>query len=202
MVSDRMKSAYDRIANQFAERYDSMNPVLESFATQFLEQLPDHPAILDAGCGHGRDMAWFEQHGCTVTGIDLSSEMIALARSRTTGQLFEMDLLELDFEPEIFDGIWSNASLLHIPKAQAADVLIQFRNLLKPNGILALGLQQGDFEGWESGIYTDTERYFSRFTEAEVKQLLTASGLVIKSLETHEGGPRTWIHVSAALAAE
>lgn len=197
MVSDRMKVAYNRVASQYDERNGTMNPVLEAFATSFMTELPAHPSILDAGCGTGRDMAWFEQNGCTVTGIDLSSEMLALARTRTTGVLLEMDLLELNFESDSFEGIWTNASLLHIPKARTADILSQFRNLLKTNGILALGLQKGDFEGWESGVYADTERYFSRFTEIEIETLLTASGFVVKSLETREGGPRTWIHILA-----
>ena len=202
MVSDRMKTAYDRVAGQFAQRYDSMTPVLETFAAAFLEQLPEHPEILDAGCGRGRDMAWFEQHGGIVTGIDLSPEMIALARTRTTGQLREMDLLELEFEAESFDKIWSNAALLHIPKSQTVDVLHQFQILLKPNGVLALGLHHGDFEGRESGTYTDTERYFSRFKEPELKSLLASSEFTVTSMDTHEGAPRTWIHALARVRSD
>jgi SAM-dependent methyltransferase len=197
MVSDRMKTAYDRIAGQFAERYGSMPPFLETFTTAFLEQLPDHPTILDAGCGHGRDMEWFEEHGCSVTGIDLSPEMLALARTRTTGQLREVDLLELDFETATFDGIWSNAALLHIPKTRTADVLRQFQDILKPAGSLALGLHRGDFEGWESGTYVGTERYFSRFTEAEIESLLTACGFTITSIQTHKAPGRDWIQLIA-----
>ncbi len=77
MVTPRTKDAYGQIAAKYAERYATMPPVLVELGTKLLDQLPGDPAILDAGCGHGRDMAWFEAHGKQVTGIDFSPGMLA-----------------------------------------------------------------------------------------------------------------------------
>jgi SAM-dependent methyltransferase len=198
MVSDRMRQSYNRIAPTFAQRFADMTPSLERLASDFLERLLDTPVILDAGCGPGRDMAWFEAHGCHVTGIDLSPGMLAEARTRVTGPLIEMDLHDLRLDEQAFDGIWCNAALLHIPKAHVPSVLARFHRALKPNGLLGLGLKQGASEGWKSGDYPDIERYFSLFQEEEIRQLLINAGFHIDSLTTHPGTNVTWIHVIAS----
>jgi SAM-dependent methyltransferase len=140
MVSDRMKSAYDTIASQYAERYQVMPSVLADLCQTLLNRLPPAPSILDAGCGAGRDMVWFEAHGCNVTGIDLSPGMLERARQILSGPLLEMDLTAIDLPIGSFDGIWCNAALLHIPKKTAPDVLRQFSTVLKPGGTLVLGV--------------------------------------------------------------
>jgi SAM-dependent methyltransferase len=175
-----------------------MTPPLERLAINFLKTLPDNPVILDAGCGAGRDMAWFEAKGCHVTGIDLSPGMLAEARTRVTGSLIEMDLQDLRLDDQAFDGIWCNAALLHVPKAHVPSVLASFRDALKPGGVLALGLKQGNSEGWKSGDYPDIERYFSLFQEEEIGQLLIDAGCRVESMVTHPGKNVTWIHVIAS----
>jgi SAM-dependent methyltransferase len=192
-----MRESYDRIAGMFAQRFATMPPVLVDFAGGFLERLPDAPAILDAGCGTGRDMAWFEAKGCRVTGIDLSPGMLAEARSRVSGPLIEMDLLDLRLDPQAFDGIWCNAALLYVPKEHVPSVLTRFRDALKPGGVLALGLKRGESEGWQAGDYVGIERFFSLFTEEELRGLLEDAGFRIESMVTHPGEKVTWIHTIA-----
>lgn len=71
--------------------------------------------ILDVGCGVGGSSRRLSHHiGCRVTGVDLSDEYIDAARRLT--QLFNMQetakfhaasALDLPFEDNSFDGIWS-----------------------------------------------------------------------------------------------
>jgi len=60
--------------------------------------------ILEVACGTGRLMAILESEGYNVTGVDLSGEMLALARPRVKGALIQGDMRELDFSGE-FDAV-------------------------------------------------------------------------------------------------
>jgi len=61
-------------------------------------------------------MAWFESQGLTVTGIDLSTGVLAYARGQVRGNLLAMNMTHLGFRTAHFDGAWCCASLLHVPK--------------------------------------------------------------------------------------
>ena len=45
----------------------------------FLELLPEHAAILDFGCGSGRDTKYFLEQGCMVDAMDGSLELCKAA---------------------------------------------------------------------------------------------------------------------------
>lgn len=83
---------------------------------RFLARLPAGAAVLDAGCGSGRDARAFAGQGCRVSAFDASPELAALA-SRHCG--FEVAVRRFEDVDEVacFDGIWCCASLLHVPEA-------------------------------------------------------------------------------------
>jgi 2-polyprenyl-3-methyl-5-hydroxy-6-metoxy-1,4-benzoquinol methylase len=92
---------------------------------------------LEIGCGTGafsRRLAERAQH---VSAIDLSSEMIRVARSRSAALPnidFEVDDIVTRELPESqFDCIASIATLHHVP---THDVLVKIRKALKPGGSL------------------------------------------------------------------
>src|SRR4051812_15528498 len=49
-------------------------------------------AVLDVGCGAGTDLVRFARAGAIVTGVDLSSSAIALARENFAQQGLQADL--------------------------------------------------------------------------------------------------------------
>ena len=54
--------------------------------------------------------------GFQVIGIDYSNEMLGTARNKVPdGSFRHMDMRELDFEEESFDGLLVAYSLIHIP---------------------------------------------------------------------------------------
>src|SRR6476646_7568030 len=54
--------------------------------------------VLDVGCGAGTDLARFARGGALVTGVDLSSSAIELARQNFAQQGLQGDLREADGE--------------------------------------------------------------------------------------------------------
>ena len=111
-------------------------------------------AILDLGCGPGRDLRVFTELGHEVTGLDGAAELVALARAETECVVLLQDFLALDLPSAHFDGIFANASLFHVPSSQIARVLADLAAALKPGGVLFCSNPRGDNqEGWVGGRY-------------------------------------------------
>ena len=102
-------------------------------------------AILDLGCGPGRDLRAFAALGHEVTGLDGSVGLVTIARSETDCQV----RLNLDLPPARFDGIFANAALFHVPSSQIVRVLADLAVALKPRGVLFCSNPRGkNEEGW------------------------------------------------------
>lgn len=110
-------------------------------------------AILDFGCGPGRDLRAFAQLGHTVVGLEGSEQFVEMAREQGY-QVWKQNFLELDLPDNRFDGVFANASLFHVPSAELPRVLLELHATLKPDGVLFSSNPRGDnSEGWSSGRY-------------------------------------------------
>jgi SAM-dependent methyltransferase len=132
--------AYDQIAEKFTDRWFEHPPT--DILDLFLEHTPKAASILDAGCGPGHHSQYLKRANHTVIGVDLSSEMLKIARSKVTGAQFQrMDIGHLGFERQTFDAVWCAACGIHVPRELLTGQLYEFRRVLKPNGLLGLNLQ-------------------------------------------------------------
>lgn len=132
--------------------------------------------ILDFGCGPGRDLQTFAKLGHVAIGLEGSEQAAQLARVKSGCEILVQDFLNLNLPEGIFDGIFANASLFHIPKQLLPKVLNNLRTSLKSNGILFSSNPRGDNEeywyGDRFGSYHDLKGWRSimtnaRFTEIE-----------------------------------
>ena len=94
---------------------------------------------VEIGCGTGAFARALAKHCRRVVALDLSSEMIRVARSRS-GQIgnleFECaDAMTWDFPSSHFDFVCSIATLHHVPQRE---LLLKMREALKPRGVLAV----------------------------------------------------------------
>src|SRR5271157_3640930 len=110
-----------------------------------LKRLRGRDAALEIGCGPGRLMRPLSRHFREIHGVDVSDEMIRLARERLKdtpnahahhGSGSDLSL----FPGEKFDFVYSYAVFQHIP---SKDVVFQYlreaRRVLKTGGILQIG---------------------------------------------------------------
>jgi ubiquinone/menaquinone biosynthesis C-methylase UbiE len=95
--------------------------------------------ILDIGCGSGLFLRMAASTGATLTGIDVSSELLAIARQRNPGsELLNSDMEQLSFPEDYFDLATGFNSLPY-----ANNPLQLFRKIygvLKPGGKLAIAV--------------------------------------------------------------
>ena len=115
---------------------------------------PPPSTILDLGCGPGRDLKTFTALGHRAIGIDGSAEFVSMARNYSGCEVWQQDFLHLDLPHALFDGIYANASLFHVPKAALPGVLDKLHAALKPGGVLFSSNPRGNNqEGWNGPRY-------------------------------------------------
>ena len=120
---------------------------------QSIEGEPPY-AILDFGCGPGRDLKAFAERGHRAVGLEGAARFAEMARQYSDSEVWHQDFLKLDLPPETFDGVFANASLFHVPTQELPRVLMQLRATLKPRGVLFASNPRGDnTEGWNRGRY-------------------------------------------------
>lgn len=118
--------------------------------------------ILDFGCGPGRDVKWFADQGHEPVGLDGTAEFCEMARAHSGCEVLHQNFIALDLPPESFDGIFANASLFHVPRADLPRVLGELFAALRPGGVLFSSNPRGDGEGMNGpryGNYMEFEAY-------------------------------------------
>jgi SAM-dependent methyltransferase len=115
--------------------------------------------ILELGCGTGRVTRYLGARGATVTGIDISHEMIEHARSLNPDQKFAVgDLRDLSsYASESWNAVIASFNVLGVlDDEERRRVLGELANLLAPDGLL----------------------YFSAHNRASLDQIRSPFGLV------------------------
>jgi SAM-dependent methyltransferase len=103
--------------------------------------------ILDLGCGPGRDLVAFQALGHEVVGLDGTPAFVAMAQAVANCPVWEQNFLSLDLPADDFDGIFANASLIHVPTAEMFGVLKKLHGALTDRGALVMSMMRGDYEG-------------------------------------------------------
>jgi len=186
VYNDGMKQEGDYIS----ETIDIYNSIADAYALQSLQHGPNVQRtkfcslvkkggkILDAGCGGGRDSAYFVEKGFKVIGVDLSEKLLELARLAVPGaKFYAADLRRLSFEKNIFDGIWACASIIHIKHSDMAKVFSGFFQSLKPGGVLYIHAKKGEGEEYiEEPSIPGKKRFFSLFRERDLMKYCKNAG--------------------------
>ncbi len=155
---------YDNNADTYIE--STANVDFSDIYSRFLSYIPDGGRIMDLGCGSGRDVIWFREHGYEAYGLDASKELVKRIMKEYDIPVFS-GLIEEWTTSTLFDGVWCCASLMHLDD----DALEQFfGNLkwnLKPNGVLFMSVKSGIETG-----YDDRWRYLRNFTEKDIHEII------------------------------
>jgi ubiquinone/menaquinone biosynthesis C-methylase UbiE len=133
---DQIREDFDRIA-LLAESHGDVGDTYHGYIQR---HLPLHcESALEVGCGTGRFTRLLAGRARKVVAVDLSPQMIRLARQYSAAyphiEYVLGDAMRLSLPAESFDCIASLATLHHLPMEQA---LSKMKNTLKPNGVLII----------------------------------------------------------------
>jgi SAM-dependent methyltransferase len=162
---------YDLHAQQFFEGTQSHDVTQNIAALLDAIETESPHAILDLGCGPGRDLAVFAALGHHAVGVDGSARFAEMARRSSGCEVWQQDFVKLDLPQARFDGVFANAALFHVPSAALAQVLCALHATLKPGGVLFSSNPRGqNQEGWNG------ERYGSYYDYPTWSLAMAAAG--------------------------
>jgi SAM-dependent methyltransferase len=174
-ITERTLGHYDRHAEDFwrGTRDHDVSQNIDALL-QHIEGKPPF-AILDLGCGPGRDLKAFTVLGHVAVGLEGSERFAAMARDYTGCEVWQQDFLRLSLPAARFDGVFANAALFHVPTQELPRVLLELNATLKPRGVLFSSNPRGnDEEGWDReryGAYWDLETWRRYLTAARFVEL-------------------------------
>ncbi len=185
-ISEMTIGHYDRTAEDY--RDGTRNHDVSQNYEALLEAIEGEPpyAILDFGCGPGRDLRHFRSLGHDATGLDGSIEFVAMARRYSGCDVLHQDFLAMVLPVNRFDGIFANASLFHVPSQELPRVLAELAESLKPRGILFCSNPRGNNEEGVSG-----DRFSCFLDLATWRDFVTAAGFTeVRHYHRPPGLPR------------
>lgn len=165
-------NSYSKNAKDFSEKFKSLLDTKERKEFKKFISLLKGKEILDLGCGSGDHSKYFSDNGLNVTPIDLSEEMVRICKEKGVDAQI-MDIEDLKFKENSFDGIWAVTSLLHVPKSKIEAVIKKLHSILKKDGILYVCVKEGHGEGFIEDKNSDTKRYFVFWGE-EIKDVFSS----------------------------
>lgn len=192
------RATYDRIAPKFLARTRRREVLRDEF-TAFADALDPGALVLDVGAGPGFDSLKLAELGFRPLASDLSRGMLEVGRDEFPVPRLQCDMRCLPVGTAVLDGIWANASLLHLTRADASVALDEFRRVLRPGGVLHLSVKAGSTEGFETEPY-DVPRWFTRWTAGSLDERIAAAGFQIASAHLRERAHDDW-HVRLARRA-
>ncbi|MBF0447766.1 MAG: class I SAM-dependent methyltransferase [Magnetococcales bacterium] len=105
---------------------------------------PKGMKVLDAGCGEGRVSRSLANRGATVTGLDISSGMLAEAKKREAKKPLRIEYVQgsftnMDqFDDQSFDAVHSFSAYLESPNFQGA--VKEAYRIIKPGGSFSFAI--------------------------------------------------------------
>ena len=178
-----VKNTYNSIAKKYVDVFfeDYFD---QKYIDRFLKDLSG-TKILDAGCGIGRECKYVQEKGFEVLGIDFAEEIIKEAQNKfPVGNFKVMDITEMDFKEDSFDGIICINVLFNIPKSKMDGIFKSFGKILKKDGKMIMIIEEGNEERiinepLNEGLYT----YMQDYTMDFISNKLNENGLKIYDYE-------------------
>jgi len=218
-ILEKNQRDYEIIAESFSKTRKYLWPELEEL-TKYVKK---NSQILDLGCGNGRLYELFKDKEIKYIGIDNCKKLINLAKEKYPEVEFILgDALNLPFENDRFDIIFSIAFFHHIPsQIYRLKVLKEIYRVLKPIGLLILtvwnlwqpalllkykiwpmvfGWRKREldwkdvFIPWKLKNKRVIYRYYHAFTKLELRNLLKKSGFrIVECYYTRKGKKTNWL---------
>lgn len=149
------------------------------------------PRVVDVGCGGGILAEALAKHGARVTGIDLSTLSLKVARQHAARGALAIDYREIDVETlareeaGTFDAVTCMEMLEHVP--EPARVIAACARLLKPGGVAFFSTINRNFKAFAFAIVAGeyilgllprgTHSYRKLIRPTEMRAWASAAGL-------------------------
>lgn len=172
---------YDKIAHWWHEKHRDSQYGMEQLE-RALNFTPIGKSALDVGCGAGgRIIHKLQDRGFSVTGVDVSEEMINLATLNHPNASFHVQDICTWETDNRFDFIVAWDSIFHLPLKMHSFVIDKLCNLLTANGTIIYTF--GNAIGEHTATWHEDEFYYSSIGINDNLTALIGNGITIMHLE-------------------
>ncbi len=191
-ATDETLRAYEQRADRY---FDASAPAVSAEVAGLLDavvaRLRPGSHVLEVGTGPGREAAYLEERGLHVDRTDATAAFVE--RLRANGH----DARLLDVRDGNlggpYDAVLANAVLLHLDRAQARLAVEACRQAVRPGGLFALTLKDGDGESW-SDAKLGAPRWFVYWREEALRAQLSDAGWRVLDLRHVPDRTEPWLH--------
>lgn len=195
-----LRQTYNQIAEDWHKDHQA-DDWWQAGTDKFIALVGQGARVLDVGCGGGTKSRYLLDHGLRVHGIDFSDKMIEICQQENPdGEFTMLDMRDVASLGQTYDGIFSQASLLHIPKKDVPSVITQLTKALRPGGYFYVAVKALSDSGIEEEEKVERDygysyaRFFSYFSAAEIKQYFEQAKLTVV-FEDAAKENSTWIQI-------
>lgn len=143
-----IRRSYDAAAEGYADHLAKEldgKPLDRHLLNRFAEDVRGRGLVGDLGCGPGHVAGYLHERGVQMIGIDLSPEMVRVARRLNPAIEFRTgDMTALDLDTGRLAGIMAFYSIVHFDPAELRQVFAEMRRVLKADGLLLVAFHVGE----------------------------------------------------------
>jgi SAM-dependent methyltransferase len=186
------------VYEQQADRYSETAAPAPDWHVRFLDRiaatLPTGATVLELGSGTGGDARYLRSCGLAVQPSDGAAAFVT-AMQRNGLPALRIDVLTDDLGGP-WDAVVAFAMLLHLSPDELGHVLTRIHRAVRPDGMLALSVKEGDGAGW-SDHRLGLPRHFTYWRPTPLTRLLADRGWRVDFLERKSGPRDDWIQLTA-----
>jgi SAM-dependent methyltransferase len=188
-------AAYQADAAEYAAASADLVDTVRNEVAAFAARVGAGGRVLEIGSGGGRDARALEAAGLLVHRTDITPGFVEVLRAEG----FDADVVDplVDDLGGPWDGVWTNAALLHVARADLPVVLGRVRAATRPGGTLYLSLKEGDGEAWSTHGRVRARRHFVYWRADALRAVLEAAGWRVDDLVEVAGTEERWLQVVA-----
>lgn len=184
---------YNRSAHALAGKFDHLGARVSDIEETFRLIKKSNPKVLEIGCGNGRDAEEILKRTNDYLGIDISEELIKLAKQKVPQGNFEVADIESFIFSNNLDIVFAFASLIHVDKESSALILEKIFNVLNAGGAVRISLKHSPeykevTKEDEFGIRT-----YYHYSEKDIAELTKNFSIVKNEISELRG--QKWIEI-------
>lgn len=159
-----------------------------TYLQKVLQVLRPQASILDLGCGAGEPIDdIFLRQGHSVTGLDISEEMIRKARMNCPGGDYRVrDIATLGQNEFLADAVICMYAMFHLPRGTHGKMLRTINSCLPKGGLLLISMGDKPFEGFTD--FYGVQMWWSQWGPTKNRELLASAGFNILIDEIDRSG--------------
>ncbi|MBI2029094.1 class I SAM-dependent methyltransferase [Candidatus Gottesmanbacteria bacterium] len=178
MDNNFVMQGYDKVAEKYLKNRDQFKSI--KYLDILIKRLKPGAKIIDLGCGVGIPLdRYLIDKGFKVTGIDISTKQIELARRNCPQATFIVkDMSQIKNGEYQVDAVISFYAIFHIQRESHIEIFKKINSFLSLGGLILITMGSTEWEGTETNFH-GTSMYWSHYDSKKNREIIERSGFDI-----------------------